>query len=453
MPVNVIIHGGRASKRHTEALPGWNQFGSGNAKTPIPKPTPWNLRRFAESPIPRRAINAIKDPVAALKWEIRPLEDVPALPDQARRIKAARYSFSHPNRDDSWRSFSEQVIEDVLTAACGAIELGRSTNPDRPLWLWPVDGLSIQLFPGWTGDTREARYAQATGFSSANILLRNDELMYIKTNPRTSTPFGLGPLEVAFSTINHLLGATNTAAKTASNQQPQGILDLGEGVSEPQVTAFRSYWRHEVEGRGITPIIGGQKQPQFIRLFKGDDSDMRLEWQNFLIRVIAASFNLSPLALGLERDVNRSTAEVMGDKDHQHAVKPMANLLAEHLTREALHRKLGWTDLGFFWVDLDREDDEQQGRIMGAYVDRDVLTPDEVRQKLGLPALPGGWGGMVRTQRAILIAQAAGTGTDHQNPAVVDLLEEFTPPAPTPTDGQTPDVSTDPPDDTPTPDD
>jgi len=34
----------------------------------MPKPTPANLRRFAETPIPRKAINTIKDCLNASSW-------------------------------------------------------------------------------------------------------------------------------------------------------------------------------------------------------------------------------------------------------------------------------------------------------------------------------------------------------------------------------------------------
>src|SRR5208283_1029550 len=37
----------------------------------LPKPTPVNLRRFAETPLVRRAINVIKDRIAAMDWQVR----------------------------------------------------------------------------------------------------------------------------------------------------------------------------------------------------------------------------------------------------------------------------------------------------------------------------------------------------------------------------------------------
>ena len=49
----------------------------------LPKPTPVNLRRFAETPVVRRAINVIKDRIAAMDWQVRVrrgLSDLIALP-------------------------------------------------------------------------------------------------------------------------------------------------------------------------------------------------------------------------------------------------------------------------------------------------------------------------------------------------------------------------------------
>jgi len=37
----------------------------------MPKPTAGNLRRFAETPVVRRAINLIKDRIAAMDWQVR----------------------------------------------------------------------------------------------------------------------------------------------------------------------------------------------------------------------------------------------------------------------------------------------------------------------------------------------------------------------------------------------
>jgi hypothetical protein len=43
-------------------------FRSGGVQNALPKPTAENLRRFAETPVARRAINCIKDRIACMEW-------------------------------------------------------------------------------------------------------------------------------------------------------------------------------------------------------------------------------------------------------------------------------------------------------------------------------------------------------------------------------------------------
>jgi hypothetical protein len=424
--MHIHLYGAKSPNRETQMLPGWNMGGENWGRThAIPKPTPYAMRQFSESPVPRRAINAIKGPVASLSWKIQSLEGADDLGNQEARIKALTYSLNHPNHDDSWRSLVEQVIEDTLVGSYGSIELGSASNPLRPLWMWPVDGSTIRVYPGWDGSKDQARYAQVTGFTGRVINIRNDDLIYMKMNPRTNTPFGLGAMEVAFDTINQFLTANAYAGKAASNMTPPGILSLGEAQDPGKSQAFRNYWRNEVEGRAIMPIIAGEKDPKFIPLFRGDDSDMRLGWQSFLIRVIGASFSLSSVAMGLEQDVNRNTADVMREFDQDNAIKPMALLLSEYINREAIHRKLGWTDLELVYTDLDQADDERLARIHKMELDADIRTPDEVRAERGLPPLPGNWGNITMTQRKVIIMQARGSDAENANPATQTLREAF----------------------------
>lgn len=120
----------------------------------LPKGTPANLRRFAESPVPRRAINVIKDRIASMDWQIQlrrgyTLADVP---DAHVRMEVLRRTLEEPNDSDSFRSVVEQALEDALVGGFGAIEMERTDDPSRPFALWPVDGATIQLNANWDGD-------------------------------------------------------------------------------------------------------------------------------------------------------------------------------------------------------------------------------------------------------------------------------------------------------------
>ena len=83
----------------------------------MPKATPANLRRFAETPVVRRAINLIKDRIASMDWQVRVKREY--LPGDvaylARKGKALRVMLQEPNESDSFRTLLEQVLEDALT--------------------------------------------------------------------------------------------------------------------------------------------------------------------------------------------------------------------------------------------------------------------------------------------------------------------------------------------------
>jgi phage portal protein BeeE len=376
-------------KRKTLALPSILQT-YGPRVDAMPKPTPVNLRRFSETPVARRAINAIKDQIAGMRWRVqsRPgLTEVEA--DSEQRIQILSNNFAFPNPEDSFRSLSEQVLDDIIVGGFGAIEVDESGDPQQPLTLWPVDGATIRMKVDWDGSPGSPRYEQVTGKSGpqGNIVLNDDELIYIRLNPRTFTPFGLGRLEVAFEAVNAFLGAHRYATKLASNSVVEYALWL-QNLSPDHHERLIRWWQDEIEGTGRVPILSVENKPEVLRFGGGTDADLRLQWQEFLLRVIADAFDLPPQCLGLERDVNRSTSAAMSDQAFRQAIVPTARLLAEYLTRGAISKKLGWNDLEFVFTDVDVSGDElEDAQIQTLLLQNGVLTVNEVRRMRGLPPL------------------------------------------------------------------
>ncbi|HXB61500.1 MAG TPA: phage portal protein, partial [Acidobacteriaceae bacterium] len=194
------------AQRKTALLPSVLTPYGGAIRETLPKPTPMNLRRFAETPVARRAINCIKDRIASMDWQVRLKRGFNAaqVENANERMAVLRAGMEEPNANDSFRTLCEQVLEDLLVGGFGAIEMETTEDEARPFQLWPVDGATIQINLKWDGSADSPRYAQATGKigKDALIPLLDDELIYIRQNPRTYTPFGLGRLEVAFETIN-----------------------------------------------------------------------------------------------------------------------------------------------------------------------------------------------------------------------------------------------------------
>ena len=329
----------------------------------------------------------IKDRIAAMDWQVRVRRGVqPGDVDEVdAKLKALRRVLEEPNPVDSFRTLIEQVIEDALTGGFGAAEMEPTGDPERPAMLWAADGATIRINAKWDGQAETARYAQAMSgqLESSAVDLRDDQLMYVRMNPRSFTPFGLGPLEVAFETVNQFLSAHRFAGKLAANSIAQYALWLNEATPAQHDRLIR-WWQDEIEGTGRVPLLSTEQKPEVLRFAQGTDADLRLAWQEFLIRMVANAFGLPPMLLGLEGDVNRTTASELADEAFRGAIQPLAQLLAGHFTRDLFAKCIGWREFEFIFNDLNARDEETELAVQVQLLQAGVLTVNEVRAMRGL---------------------------------------------------------------------
>ncbi len=389
-------------------LSGWNWGGNGR---PLAKATPANLRRFSKSVYARRGIRVIKDTIATKAFEVCPKDRVEGSAELDRQIALVTACFNRPNSDDSWRSFLEQLIEDICVCGAGAFEHRLGGDQARPLWMWPVDALTIQIDPSWTDRSKGARYFQSLGYGNIGtqqgIPLRNDELTYIKSDPTTENPFGLGWIEVAFNTINRILSVADYAGNVAGNAIPANLL-MFKGASDENIGSVREFWQNDVEGQGKTPIFG-YEDIKAIPLRGNDDRSLFLAYQELLVRELAAASGLSPMNFAIERDVNRDTAEVSEDRDYRQTIVPTATLVTSYINREVIEGQLGFSQIRVKINGLDREDELDAAKVCQYRWNTNSITSDEIRKRYGEPQMEGEWGGKTKADVDIAISAARGS--------------------------------------------
>ena len=161
----------------------------------------------------------------------------------------------------------------------------------------------------------------------------DDELMYLRLNPRSTRRSGSAGWRSRSRPVNQFLCAKRYAGRLASNSVVQYALWLNEATRAARppdpLVAGRDRGHRQV------PLLSCEQKPEVLRFAGGTDADLRIQWQEFLLRMIANAFELPPMLLGLQCDVNRSTAGEMADEAFQSAVVPVARLLAEHITRDS----------------------------------------------------------------------------------------------------------------------
>ena len=384
---------------------------------PVSKSTPYNLRRFSRTPVARRAINLIKNSVTAQTWDVRPIDGMPVDdPDeQAQRIKIAKAIFNHPNNIESHQSELEMEIEDLCIMGASATELRLTLDPKRPLKMWPMDASTVRIFVSWSESTPDLpHYAQMTGLQGERgaILFYDDEIMYIKDNPATDNPFGLGKLEAAFQVLNDLLGVQRMAGMAGADQVHKTWLWWEQPQTDEAFQIVRRHIQNELEGQAKVSLIGGMKKPEVLEITPVTTDDLLLPWHEMLIRMVANAFDMSAMALGIEHDVNRAVGDVLKDSDFRSAVVPMAKRIQEARTRKILHNKLGWYDLEYVFLSLDDPDLETKTDMNARMYSANALTPNEWRLSVGKQPLKSEFADLTQFEAMMLNQELMAQLTD-----------------------------------------
>lgn len=389
-------------------------------RSPVPviKFTNANIRRFAATPIPRRAINLIKNALTSLKWDIVPSESAKTSTnkDQQFRIDACKFALKHPNNTDTWQDLIDMGIDDYCTLGAMVIEPRLTPSVKRPFKMWAVDSSTIRIYPDWTeSKPNKPRYAQMMGALSERgaIPFLDSELMYIRDNPRVDSPFGLGKMEVAFESVAALLGVQRMAGRAGSDSVARAWLWWEQGNIQQSVEIVRRHLQNDLEGQSRINLMSGMPKPDLIDVPPPQDNDLLPNWQEMLIRIIANAFDLSPLALGIERDVNRSTGEVLDDKDFRSAIVPVAIRLASAFTIHILHRKLGYTDIEFQFVNLEDPDTQTLMTLLTQRWNTNSITSNGINKALGLPPLTSPFGDLTQFEQQLVLTEAAAVAQDN----------------------------------------
>jgi phage portal protein BeeE len=103
--------------------------------------------------------------------------------------------------------------------------------------------------------------------------------------------------------------------------------------------------------------------------------------------MVANAFGLPPMLLGLEGDVNKSTAGELADEAFRGAISPLAQLIAGHITRDLFSKCIGWREFEFVFNDLSARDEETELAVQVQLIQAGVLTINEVRALRGYPPI------------------------------------------------------------------
>lgn len=350
-------------------------------KTVLPKnPTVKQLRNFSYDPVVRRAITIVQDALARQPYAI---EVIGGRGKRLKEIEAVKNCIEHPNLVDTRASFTKRLIDDAMVLDAMCAEVAKATSQKHPVYLYPVDGSTIQMVvPFDYTDDEAARYMQTQ--SDGMHYFSAQQVAYIQRNYFTYQARGLSPIMMAYQYVMFYLNSCQQADEKATNATAEFLISLGEGVTPEMREKFVEYMRNEIEGTGRIPVTAGSKYVETKQIKAINSDGLYLKWIDKLTQIIGVAFGIPPEKLGLVIANDRSTGEDQENAIIQELIKPYACMM-EDLYNNYVIAKMGLGgSLRFRYIfeDSEAQKSVKSKRVVDEYY-KGVLTENEVRDLMG----------------------------------------------------------------------
>lgn len=350
-------------------------------KSVLPKkPNIRQLRNFSRDPIVRRAITIVQDTLARQPYRI---SVIGGRGKHTKEIEIIKNIIENPNLIDSRSSFTKRLIDDAMVLDAMCAEVAKCKSNRQPVYLYPVDGSTIQMVvPYDYTDDNAARYMQ-NQFDGMKYFTAKD-IAYLQRNYFTYQPYGLSPIQVAYQYIRYYLDSTEQANDKATNATAEFLISLGDGVTEEQRNSFCEYMKNEIEGTGHIPVVAGSKNIE-TRQIKAINSDgLYLQWMDKLTQIVGVAFGIPPEKLGMVVANDRSTGEDQENAMIQELIKPYACMLEDLYNKYVIDTMGlgGVLKFEFIFEDSERQKTAKSKRIVDEYY-KGVITENEVRKMMG----------------------------------------------------------------------
>lgn len=341
------------------------------------------LRALADNlDLVRLAIETRKDQMCKLEWKIAP-KDVEASQDN--RCLDIQNFLAYPDREHDWQTWLRMVLEDLFVIDAPTI-YPRATKGGGVYSLDLMDGATIKRIINPDGRTPEApqpAYQQILkGVPAADY--HRDELLYLPRNPRTWKVYGYGPVEQIITTVNIALRRQISQLSFYSyGSTPDLIFSVPKEWNPDQVRQFKDWWDSLLAGN-LENRRGTMFVPEGVKTVDTKEGVLKDDYDEWLARIVCFAFSLPPSAF--VKQMNRATAETAQEVAQEEGLAPIMQWTAGAMNR-VLARWFNAPDLQFQWNQDQTLDQLTQAQIDQIYVTTKVITPDEVRENLGMEPL------------------------------------------------------------------
>jgi len=313
--------------------------------------------------------------------------------------------FESLNEEETLTETMIKVWTDVLVTGNGYIEIGR-TNSGKIGYLGHIPSKLMRVRKDRDGFVQLANrmaifFRNFEDFTTPDPI--NDdpspnEVLHFKMYSPNHTYYGIPP---SVSVISAIVGdkfAKEYNIDYFENKAiPRYAIVLkGVKLSEASKRELINYFKKEVKGRNhgtlVVPIpatIGANNDAdiRFEKLETGVQEGSFDQYRKSNRDEIISAYRVPPTKVGVFDNANMAVARDADKTFKTQVVSPDQVIAEKKLNRIVAE----FSDLFlFFFKQLDIIDEDLRSRINDRYLRTEVLTPNEVRGQLSLPAIPGG---------------------------------------------------------------
>lgn len=337
---------------------------------------------YALSPL-FAAINIISNSCAILPWKF-----LSKMGEELDRSYYLYHLFDYATVDKFMSM--KNAVRDVLLYGNGFLYIVRNKETGKPITLRYVPNNEVTMFKN---NEENKLYYLCNNISSRYITM--DDMIHFKMHS-TDGLVGYGIPWYARKTIDI---AENTEYATSeymkSGGSVHGILTPNSTnpavpTNKKQVQDIRKAWDEARSQHGTSTIILPADM-KFTQLSTNAKDAALIDTRMYNLQEIARWFNISPILLG---DLSHSQYGTISETQKEylnHTLQPYLIMIEEELNKKLIMP----SKKNSIRIDLDENfiisiDKEKQANTVTNLVSRGIMTQNEARAELGLPAVEGG---------------------------------------------------------------
>lgn len=337
--------------------------------------------------IARACINHRKRQISNLKWKIVAKNNKTDVSNDPRAEQLVDF-FNRPSANTDFKTFTDKMLDDMLVYDGITLWKDRARG-GKLLGLLNVDTATMRIKVMEDGTLPLPPGKAYTQIINGQVMgeWSTDEMYYKIFNPRTSTPYGLGPLESLLIGVDSALKSQMYNLSVLSEGGvPEGFYRLPKEMTTEDIKKFQTWFDALIAGnprfQNRIKFMPGGEGTGFEATKKPADMQFML-LEQWLMKKTCAMFEVQPRDIGFEDNAQPGSAEAQHQSGLQRGLIPTA-LFLKSFFDEVIRYEFKMKDLEFEWEGLQADDDEFELKETDTLVRLGALTIDEVRTERGM---------------------------------------------------------------------